>query len=103
MQNRCRVEPDVACSGQTRDDPALTNNFGNLRCWNPAALMGTGCNEQRRVCCRHGIKVDTHRDHAGEQLEGWFDVDHPGFDTPWPEAVYVDALPDCDGAVRVPA
>jgi hypothetical protein len=65
--------------------------------------MGTGCDKQRRVCFRHGIKVDAHCDHSGEQLEGRFDVDHTGLDAPWPEAVYVDAPSDCDGTVLMPA
>ncbi len=65
--------------------------------------MGTGCDEQRRVCLRHGIKVETHRDHAGEQIERRLDVDHAALDAPWPEAVDADALSDCNGTVLVPA
>jgi hypothetical protein len=46
--------------------------------------------------------VHAHRDHAGEQVEGRFDVDHAGLDAPWPEPLYVDAPPDCDSAVLMP-
>jgi hypothetical protein len=73
MRNRRRIEPGAACCGEARDDPAFANDFGNFRCWNSATLMGTGSNEQRRVCFRHSLKVDSHGNHADEQIEGRFD------------------------------
>jgi hypothetical protein len=64
--------------------------------------MRTGRNQKRRVCLRHVIQMDAYRDHARQQVEGRFDVDHAALDTPWTKSVYVEALPDRNRAVLMP-
>src|SRR5580693_6810722 len=63
------------------------------------------CEPARRAAARSladGIEVDAYRDHAGQKVKGRFDVDHAGLDAPWPEPVYIYALPHRNRAVLVP-
>src|SRR5262245_10603188 len=103
VEDRCRVEPDIASIGQAFDSSASSHDVRHLGFGNSPEPMRSRRNKQWCICCWYRIKVDTKRHHTSQKIERRRNMQHTVLDGPRTKTIDFDTLANRYGAILMPA
>jgi hypothetical protein len=94
MQNRRRIEPDIAAIREASGDTASRNCCLDPILGDPAQPVRSGRHKERRIVLGHIVDVNPNRHHAFDQAEWRLDMLKPPLRRPRAEVRCVDPLTD---------